>query len=171
MRRRFINRWVTWIAFGIFFAAFAILFVKPDNPGREPGPYDPETGELAYVGIMGFEISDVDAEDAESVMERLRYRLRMTNRMELISQRQMDRAAADGPANPVELGLMVGADLLISGSLAYDGRRYTLKASVIDIPDGDVLGESTKSARDVDGLLERPIRELSFALTEIIVER
>jgi len=50
-RKRFINRWLTWISLGIFGAAFWILFGQPKAPQGDPDFY----GDLEPVYVAGYD--------------------------------------------------------------------------------------------------------------------
>ena len=70
-RKRFINRWLTWICFGIFGAAFWILFGQPEAPDADPDFYGDLVIEEVSLGVLDFTADGAEASEAIEVSDRL----------------------------------------------------------------------------------------------------
>ena len=167
-RKRFINRWLTWISLGIFLSAFWILFGEPKAPAADPDYYGDQTVEEVSLGVLDFTADGVETFEAIELSDRLRSYLRRTRRMHVSMKNEVDYAVDMGgdSATDIEIGNYLRADLIITGTVSRDGRRYRMEAQVIDVDDGGILGECSAEASGLDNLLSRstdPVAEMLAA--------
>lgn len=166
-RKRFINRWLTWISLGIFLSAFWILFGEPKAPAADPDYYGDQPVEEVSLGVLDFTADGTDAAEAEEVSDRLRLYLQRTRRMYVFRKNEVDHAVnMGGSVSSRETGQILRADLIITGTVSRDGRRYRMEAQVIDVDGGGTLGECSAEASGLENLLSRstdPVAEMLAA--------
>lgn len=154
-RRKFINRWLTWICLGIFLAAFWILFGQPDAPEADPDFYGDSPVEEVSLGVLGFTADGVEEAEATEISDRLRLYLQRTRRMHVLMKNEVEAAVRMGgsAANDLEVGRMMMADLLITGTLSGSGRRYQLNVQIHDVWEGMVIGSCYVETSGLENLL------------------
>lgn len=170
VRRRFINRWLTWIVMGIVLSAFWILFMQPR--GTVFTSYDPDSGtgtEQVVVGVLDFEAQNVDVTNAEAISDRLHIYMARTEGIEVISKHQIDVLVDEGgPLSPTEIGDMLGADLMVTGTISHVGSLYSLKAAVIRVSDGKVVGQAFQDVTSLERLLTDATQQIANSLAPIL---
>ncbi len=153
-RRKFINRWLTWITFGICAAAFWILFGEPKSPEADPDFYGDQYVEDISLGVLDFTANGVEASEATEISDRLRSYLKRTRRMHVYMKNEVDYAVQmAGEVSDIELGKVLRADLIITGTVSRDGRRYQLEAKIIDASNGLTLGQCHAEASGFENFL------------------
>jgi len=165
-RKRFINRWLTWICLGIFGAAFWILFGQPKAPEADPDYY----GELAIeefsLGVLDFTADGVEATEAIEISNRLRSYLRRTRRMHVSMKNEVDYAVdmVGDAATDIEIGKVLNADLIITGSVSKSGGRYRLDAKITDVHSGHVTGQSNIEASGFENFFNQVTETIATTL-------
>ena len=146
-RRRFINRWLTWICLGIFLAAFWILFGEPEQPTADPDYYGDRPVEEVCLGVLYFEADGVEESEAVEVSDRLRGYLRRTRRVHVPMKNEVDYAIREAgeSADTRDIARILQADVLLTGTLSRSGRRYQLDARFTDSWSGRALGTQNTS--------------------------
>jgi hypothetical protein len=119
--------------------------------------------------MLDFEAQNVDEANAEAISDRLYLYMGRTRGIEVVSKHQIDVLVNEGgPLSPTEIGDMVGADLMVTGSISHVGEMYSLKATVIRVSDGMVVGQSFQDVSSLERLLTNATRDMAEALAPIL---
>lgn len=60
----------------------------------------------------------------------------------------------------IEMGRLLGADLLVMGSIARMGKQWSITASLVDVASGKVLRTSLADVKTEEDLVGEPVREM-----------
>ncbi len=168
-RRSFINRWLTWITLGIFLAAFWILFGKPKSPEADPDFYGDQHIEEVSLGVLDFIADGAETAEAEEISDRLRLYLRRTRRMHVFMKNEVDYAVQmAGQVSDIELGKVLRADLIITGTVSRDGRRYKLDAKITNVYSGLLLGQCYAEASGLENFLSQVTETMAETLASAL---
>jgi TolB-like protein len=165
-RKRFINRWLTWICLGIFLAAFWILFGEPESPTADPDYYGDRPVEEVCLGVLYFEADGVEESEAVEVSDRLRGYLRRTRRVHVPMKNEVDFAIREAgeSADTRDIARILLADVLLTGTLSRSGRRYQLDARFIDSWNGQTLGQCEVEGSRLESLLNQAVEVVAETL-------
>ncbi|MFC1500819.1 hypothetical protein ACFL6T_07385 [Candidatus Zixiibacteriota bacterium] len=169
-RKKFINRWLTWITLGISLSAFWILFGEPKSPAADPDFYGDQYVEDLSLGVLDFTADGVEVSEATEITDRLRSYLRRTRRMYVPMKNEVDYAIDMGgeSAADIEIGKHLRADLIITGTVSQEGRRYQLDAKITDVSSGLPLGQCHTEASGFENFLKQVTETMAETLASAL---
>lgn len=129
------------------------------------------------IAVSDLENPGTNLDEARIVSDRLRQELLSSGKFRVMERSLMDQilkeqsfqqsGACDGTECQVQMGRLLGVDLLVVGSLGKLGSTYTLSARSLNVETGEVLhSASVDYSGQIDGLLTGPIRDLAMRLSQ-----
>lgn len=83
------------------------------------------------------------------------------NQMDLILNEQgFQQSGVCEKECQIEMGRLLGADLLVMGSIARMGKQWSITASLVDVASGKVLRSSLADVKTEEDLVGEPVREM-----------
>ena len=126
-----------------------------------------ETNQKPLVAVMDFQGENLQASDVRAISRRFQSELSNTGMFQLLDRTQMDAllkeqgfqssGVCDGSCQ-VEMGQLLGAEKLITGSVSQVGSVYSITANLVDITTGSI--ERSESL-DIEGSISSVLTELA----------
>ena len=108
-----------------------------------------EEQEKMLIAVNDFANEGITASEVRILTDRLRSELIMSEKFRVFERNEMDRilkeqgfqqsGACDDRSCLVEIGQLLGAQRMISGTMGYIGKLYTITARMIDVKTGEIL--------------------------------
>lgn len=128
-----------------------------------------EAGLCARVAVIDFESIGDDPTIGRGVTEIVRTELIKTGKYEVVERALLNKVLEEqkfqlsdlvDPSKAVELGRMLGADLILTGSVVKIGTSYTINARFIDVRTG--------AAKKAEAIRGNEINELTYMSSQLI---
>ena len=128
-----------------------------------------ETGFCARVAVIDFESIGDDPNIGRGVTEIVRTELIKTGKYEVVERALLNKVLEEqkfqisdlvDPTKAVELGKLLGADLILTGSVVKIGTSYTINARFIDVRTG--------TAKKAEAIRGNEINELTYMSSQLI---
>ena len=129
--------------------------------------------EKMLIAVNDFANEGITTSEVRILTDRLRSELIMSKKFRVFERNEMDRilkeqgfqqsGACDDRSCLVEIGQLLGAQRMISGTMGYIGKIYTLTARMIDVKTGEILFSANIDCNkcDMNVLLTKSIKELA----------
>lgn len=149
----------------LFFIPFLLLTILT---AQEPIQNKPT------VAILDFDAKGITEQEVQTLTERLRTEIGNTKAVRLIERKALEKILEEQGLQQTgctsdecvaEVGQLLGAEKMISGSVGLMGKTYTIDAKLFSVETGEI--ERTKSV-SFDGNIEGLLTEMEILAWEIV---
>jgi TolB-like protein len=120
---------------------------------------------LKSIAVLEFEAKGVSRQEASTLTDRLRSELVRTQAFvqierskieEVLKEQSFQMSGSVSQETLVEIGELLGAELVVVGSIGKVGSTYTIDLRVVDVRSAEIIGSYFKDHKgEIDGLLTK----------------
>ncbi|MCH7574692.1 MAG: PEGA domain-containing protein [Candidatus Marinimicrobia bacterium] len=152
-----------------------LIAVAPAHAAEPPSQPPPtQQGTVKSLAVLDFDAFGISAQESQVLASRLRTYLVQSGTFRLIERGQMmailneqdfQLSGCTSDECAVEVGQLLGAELMLAGTIGKIGQTYTIDVRIIDIETGSI---SSTASYDVRGTIDQVLTEGMSAVARMI---